>query len=326
LKVAVAPGRAKRPQAWLPVGEGEEVPEGPVPGCPFCGGHEDLTPPELWAVRPNGGAPDSGGWTVRAVPNKYPVVVADGDGNDAHDPLEQGRGDPDLFSSTVARGAHEVIVHTPQHLLSMTAMRRDQFVRALEGWAERLRAHADSSWVHVMVNEGTGAGASLPHTHAQLYALPFVPVLAARERERFTAHNTRTMGSCLLCDLLATEVRLRERVVAIDDHAVLLAPYASRTPYELQLVPRAHARTFAEAEAASAALLHEGLGRLRRVLGATPPLNVWLRTAPRDAEHYHWRIDVVPRLTQLAGLELGAGIGVNVHPPEQAAVELSGAG
>jgi UDPglucose--hexose-1-phosphate uridylyltransferase len=103
---------------------------------------------------------------------------------------------------------------------------------------------------------------------------------------------------------------------------VLIAPYASRTPYELQLVPRAHAHSLAEAEAASANLLHEGLSRLRTVLGSTPPLNLWLRTAPRGSEHYHWRIDIVPRLTQLAGLELGAGIAVNVYPPERAAAEL----
>jgi UDPglucose--hexose-1-phosphate uridylyltransferase len=305
------------------VSEGEEQREGAVPGCPFCAGHEDQTPPELWAMRPSGGAPDSGGWIVRAVPNKYPVVVPDAGGDDeGRDPLDHGRGDPDLFSSTAARGAHEVIVHAPQHLLSMTSLPSDQFTRAIEGWRERLQAHTDASWVHVMVNEGIGAGASLPHTHAQLYALPFVPVLAARERERFTAHHTRTTGSCLLCDLLQEEVRRRERVVAIDERAVLLTPYASRTPYELQLVPRAHAGSLVEAEAASVNLLHEGLSRLRRVLGAAPPLNIWLRTAPRGAEHYHWRIDVVPRLTQLAGLELGAGIAVNVYPPERAAGEL----
>jgi UDPglucose--hexose-1-phosphate uridylyltransferase len=308
------------------VSEGEDAPEGAVPGCPFCAGHEDQTPPELWALRPNDGAPDSGGWIVRAVPNKYPILVSDADDSDGRDPLEHGRGDPDLFSSTIASGAHEVIVHAPQHLLSMTSLPSEQFTRAIEGWRERLRVHADASWVHVMVNEGIGAGASLPHTHAQLYALPFVPALVARERERFTAHHTRTMGSCLLCDLLREEVRLRERVVAIDDRAVLIAPYASRTPYELQLVPRAHAHSLAEAEAASANLLHEGLSRLRTVLGSTPPLNLWLRTAPRGSEHYHWRIDIVPRLTQLAGLELGAGIAVNVYPPERAAAELRDAG
>ena len=108
-------------------------------------------------------------------------------------------------------------------------------------------AHADAACVHLMVNEGPAAGASLEHTHAQLYALDFVPALIARERERFTAHNTRTMGGCLLCDLLQEEVAAAERVVAVDDDAVLLAPFASRSPYELQLVPRRHEPRFAEA-------------------------------------------------------------------------------
>ena len=177
-----------------------------------------------------------------------------------------------------------------------------------------------------MVNEGQAAGASLEHTHAQAYGLGFVPTVVARERERFTAHNTRTMGGCLLCDLLQEEVRRRERVIALDDEAVLLAPYASRMPYELQLVPRKHEPSFADAGESGAALLHDGLGRLRRHLGAPPPLNLWVRTAPRGAENFHWHIDVVPRLTQLAGFELGTGVNVNIVAPERAAAELRGAG
>jgi len=166
----------------------------------------------------------------------------------------------------------------------------------------------------------------LDHTHSQLFALPFVPALAARERERFTAYNSRTTGSCLLCDLLREEVRLRDRIVAVDEEAVLLTPYASRTPFELQVVPRHHARSMVESGSIPARLLREGLRRLSAVLGSPPPLNLWLRSPPRGAEHYHWRIDVVPRLTQLACLELGAGIGVNVYPPEQAAADLRAAG
>src|SRR5437868_13012507 len=103
------------------------------------------------------------------------------------------------------------------------------------------------------------------------------------------------MGGCLLCDQLQDEVRRRERVVAIDDDAVLLAPFAARMPYELQLVPRAHERSFANATRTCAALLHDGLGRLRRHLGGPPPLNLWARTAPRGAKTFHWHIDVVPR-------------------------------
>jgi UDPglucose--hexose-1-phosphate uridylyltransferase len=258
---------------------------------------------------------------VRVVPNKYPVLSNE-ETSRAAEPLEDGRGEPDLFASGDASGPHEVIVHAPEHLDSIRELSAEQFELAISAWQSRVAAHADAAYVHLIVNEGLSAGASLEHTHSQLYSLPFVPVIVARERERFTAHNTRTTGCCLLCDLLAEEVRRRERIVAVNDDAVLIAPYASRMPYELRLVPRKHARSFVDAEPAAAALLRDGLLLLEKALGVAPPLNLWLRTAPKGAEHFHWHIDVVPRLTQLAGLELGAGVAVNVYPPEAAAAEL----
>jgi UDPglucose--hexose-1-phosphate uridylyltransferase len=172
------------------------------------------------------------------------------------------------------------------------------------------------------VNEGRDAGASLPHTHAQLYALPFVPAAVARERERFTAYALRTQGRNLLADLLQEEVRLRERIVAIDDEAVVLCPFASRVPFELQLVPRRPRPLFEEDGPLGARLLHDVLGRLARVLGAVPPLNLWVRTAPAGSEYFCWRIDLQPRLTKLAGLEMGTGVNLNVMPPEKAAEQL----
>jgi len=319
LRVVLAPARADRPFSF----ESSTVHESAQADCPLCEGHESWTPPETYAERPGGGEADTPGWLVRAVPNKYPLL-APGDADVDDDPLASGRGDPELLMSGTATGDHEVIVHTPAHLASITELGAEQFEHAVNGWRERSRAHAGAPYVHVMVNEGHAAGASLEHTHAQLYALGFVPALIARERERFTAHNTRTMGGCLLCDLLQEEVRRRERVVAVSDDAVLLAPFASRAPYELQLVPRRHELTFADSEEGTAQLLHEGLLRLRDRLGAAPPLNLWVRTAPRGAEHFHWHIDVVPRLTRLAGFELGTGVGVNIVPPERAAQELSG--
>jgi UDPglucose--hexose-1-phosphate uridylyltransferase len=327
LKVILAPGRASRPEHFG-AGDGgrrERDRERARPlrreDCPLCEGHEQMTPPESYAKRPDGGAPDSGGWLVRAVPNKYPLLTS---GNEASvaDPLEQGRGEPALLASGKATGAHEVIVHAPDHVTSIAHLTAAEFALVLESWRERFSEHRDAPYVHLMVNEGQAAGASLEHTHAQLYGLSFVPTLVARERERFTAHHIRTMGGCLLCDLLQEEVRRRERVISVDEHAVLLAPYASRLPYELQLVPRSHAKTIAEAAPAAAQLLLDGLHRLERALGELPPLNLWLRSAPRDAEHFHWHIDVVPRMTQLAGLELGAGLAVNIHPPERVAEEL----
>jgi UDPglucose--hexose-1-phosphate uridylyltransferase len=215
-----------------------------------------------------------------------------------------------------------VVVHTPEHLSSMSDLTAEQTALAVDGWRERARALSDSAYVHIMINEGQAAGASLEHTHAQVYGLNFVPTLVARERERFTAHNTRTMGGCLLCDLVQEEVRRRERLIAVDDEAVLIAPHAARMPYELQLIPRQHERNFADAVATGARLLHGGLNRLRKQLGAPPPLNLWVRTAPRGAETFHWHIDVLPRLTQLAGFELGTGVNVNIVAPERVAGEL----
>jgi UDPglucose--hexose-1-phosphate uridylyltransferase len=317
LRVVLAPARADRPFSF----ESSTTHEDARAQCPLCEGREDWTPPETHALRPEGGAPDTPGWRVRSVPNKYPLLEP-GDPGQAADPLALGRGDPELLVAGRATGHHEVIVHSPEHVASMSDLAAEQFELAVAGWRERARAHPGAACVHVMVNEGPAAGASLEHSHAQLYALDFVPALIARERERFTAHNTRTMGGCLMCDLLQEEVRRRERVVAVDDDAVLLAPFAARSPYELQLVPRRHEPSFAESEA-RLRLLHEGLLRLRERLGAQPPLNLWVRTAPRGAEHFHWHVDVVPRLTRLAGFELGTGLAVNIVPPERVAQELA---
>jgi UDPglucose--hexose-1-phosphate uridylyltransferase len=144
----------------------------------------------------------------------------------------------------------------------------------------------------------------------------------ARERERAAAYTTRTMGQSLLGDLVAEEVRRRERIVAIDEEAVLLAPYASRLPFQLMLAPRTPRARFEDIGPSGAALLHDGLRRLSRHLGSSPPLNLWVRTAPLGAEDFSWRIDVMPRLTHLAGLELSTDVNLNIVAPEHAAALL----
>jgi UDPglucose--hexose-1-phosphate uridylyltransferase len=320
LRTIVAGDRADRP------GGGFTVPPRPPldPGTdPFLAGHEDRTPPEVWARRPNGGPPDSPGWLVRVVPNLYPALVPGeptaADAGPAGDPLSQGQGEPELFASRPALGDHEVIVNAPQPVASVHDLDPEQLEIAMDAWRERIRAHDGAAYVHVIVNEGREAGASLPHTHAQLYALPFVPSAIARERERFTAYANRTHGRNLLEDLVQEEVRLRERLVTYDSEAVVLAPFASRVPYHLQIVPRAPRARFEDDGPLGARALHEALGRLERALGGLPPFNLFVRTAPRGAEYFCWRIDVLPRLTHLAGIELGAGLNLNILAPERAA-------
>ncbi|MBB4661116.1 galactose-1-phosphate uridylyltransferase [Conexibacter arvalis] len=313
LRTVVAAERADRPNAGLSATAGP--PLDPA-GDPFAEGHEAQTPPELYAVRPDGSAPDTPGWTVRVVPNLYPALAPEGD-----DPEPESH--RDLFTSAPAIGAHEVIVNAPQSATALADLPVEQVEVAMEAWRERMRHHAASaSCLHLIVNERREAGASLPHTHAQLYALDFVPAAIARERERFAAYAVRTMGGNLLADLLQEEVRRRERIVAIDDEAVAMAPYGSRLPYQLMIVPRRTRARFEEDGPLGARLLHDVLGRLARRLGANPPLNLWVRTAPSGADHFCWRIDVLPRLTHLAGLELGSGVHLNIVAPEQAAAEL----
>jgi UDPglucose--hexose-1-phosphate uridylyltransferase len=283
---------------------------------PFAEGHEDRTPPELYAVRPGGGPADSPGWTVRVVPNLYPALLPE-----AAEPEGDHRGEDvsELFVARAAIGAHEVIVNGPQPVLSLAELPREQVAVAVEVWRERMRAHhAESAYVQLIVNERREGGASLPHTHAQLYALHFVPAEVARERERAGAYTARTMGHTLLEDVIAEEVRLGRRIVAIDDEAVLLAPYASRLPFQLMLAPRRPCARF-DTDGVGAALLHDGLCRLARLLGSSPPLNLWVRTAPRGVEQFCWRIDIAPRLTHLAGLELATGLSLNILAPEHAA-------
>ena len=323
LRTIVAGERAGRPGGDL---RAEARPPVDPDKDPFLEGHEDRTPPEQFALRPGGGAPDTPGWTVRVVPNLYPALGAEDPGAPvpALDPLASGRGEPDLFASRPAAGAHEVIVNAPVAVGSLAELPAEQVEIAMEAWRERMRFHAGAgaAYVHLIVNEGREAGASLPHTHAQLYALPFVPAAVARERERFTAYSDRTQGRNLLEDLLQEEVRRRERIVAIDREAVAIAPFASRVPFQVMIVPRRPRPRFEDDGPLGAALLRGVLGRLGSVLGALPPLNLWVRTAPAGAEYFCWRIDILPRLTHLAGLELGTGVNLNIVPPELAASKL----
>jgi UDPglucose--hexose-1-phosphate uridylyltransferase len=316
-RTIIAGERSRRPG-----GEPRASPPDPIdPGSdPFAEGHEDRTPPELYAVRPGEGPANSPGWTVRVVPNLYPALdPSTGAEPAAETPVS------DLFPARPAHGAHEVIINGPQSVLSLADLPAAQVVAAVDVWRERMRAHAQAPYVQLIVNERREAGASLPHTHAQLYALDFVPAAVARERERAGAYTTRTMGQSLLGDLVAEEVRRGERIVAIDDEAVLIAPYASRLPFHLMLAPRRPRARFEDPGATGAALLHDGLCRLARHLGSSPPLNMYVRTAPRGTDDFCWRIEILPRLTHLAGLELSTELNLNIVAPEDAAAALRGA-
>lgn len=312
-RVLVAAGRTDRPGGGLTVPPLEVIDPAQDP---FAEGHEDRTPPEVDADRPAGSSTDGPGWRTRVVPNRYPLV-----GADAAAPAPEAQ--PDLYRAAAATGAHEVIIQSPKPVVSLSQLTADEVEGVVAMWQRRLRAHAEAPARHLILNERPRAGASQPHSHAQLLTFPVVPAELARERERAAAYTLQTMGADLTADLLQEEVRRRERIVAIDDDTVLLAPWASRAAYHLTILPRRAALRFEDEPAGiGGRMLHLALTRLAERFGTPPPVNGWVRTAVQGAERTSWRIELVPALEQRGGVELGAGIDVCTVPPEQAAAEL----
>jgi UDPglucose--hexose-1-phosphate uridylyltransferase len=302
----IAPGRARRPGADRT--ERDPDADDEAARCPFCEGREGATPPETFALGPAGRAADAQGWWVRVVPNKFPAFLA----TDAPD---RGRGG--LFESQPARGRQEVVVHTPRHRRSLSELAMRELHWIAEAWQARAVAAREQGFPHVqaLVNEGRAAGASLAHSHSQLVWLREDPPLVAQERS-----VQSNGGECVLCRVLSEEREQRIRVVDERDGLLLLCPFAGRQPYEMLVAPlECEDDAFTSSHLGAAlALVAEGLRRLR-VAEGTVAVNAWVHSGR------HWHIEVLPRLTTLAGLELGAGYYVNTLAPESAAGMLRGA-
>lgn len=240
----------------------------------------------------------------------------------AADPLGDSRRttEVNLFAAHPADGAHELIVNCAGHHANLGELSAEQVIAAVGAWRERMRAQAEhASYLHLSVTEGAG---TCGHSHAELHALRFVPATVARERERATAYHQRTMGSHLLGDVVSQEVRKRERLVAIDDDVVLVAPWASARPYELRVVPRRPAPSFEADGQGGAEMLTRALAALGAVLGPPVPVTLWIRTAPRGAGEFCWHLDLAPNTVAPVGLEAGTGVPVNPVAPEVAAAAL----
>ncbi|MGH3034851.1 MAG: galactose-1-phosphate uridylyltransferase [Gaiellaceae bacterium] len=302
----IAPARARRPGAPRP--DGRPVREDDVAGCPFCEGRETATPPETFALGRTGRAPDTPGWRVRVVPNKFP----------AFGPWSrEGDRDEGLFARRAAVGRQEVVIHSPRHVRTIADLSGRELEQVALAWQARAETarEAGFAYVHTIVNEGRGGGASLPHSHSQLVWLEEEPPLVTQERRA-----QEDAGGCVLCRVLGGELEQRIRVVDERDGLVLLCPFAGRQPYEMLTAPReCETDPFTSERLGDAlGLAAEGVRRLRVAEGDVS-LNVWLHAAG------HWHLEVMPRFTVLAGLELGSGYYVNTLAPESAAGVLRGA-
>lgn len=315
----LAAGRGQRPHAPGPSHE-DAAEESLVQGqtCPFCEGRESETPPEVSACRIGEGR-DCPGWSVRVIPNKFPILAN-------ISPVDAAATDP-RATQLPAAGYHEVIVDSPQHGVDPWELGPRQVGEMLETYRERfiaLREDANLRYVHIIRNHRAAGAASLAHPHSQLFALPFIPPTIDVELDGFQASSPDGEG-CVLCDLIKEEERQGIRIVEKSDNFIAFAPFASRLPYEVWLAPRTHRRRFEDCDCLDemSELLTDILNRYSERLG-DPPFNYWIHTYPLHGETrpYHWHLEIVPRLTIPGGLEMGAGVWVNTVAPEAAAAEL----
>ena len=277
----------------------------PKESCPFCKGHESMTPPEVLAYRDRGAA-DGPGWSIRCVPNKFPALERMGEVREHRD---------GQFVSVDGVGAHEIIVESPDHDGHLPTLDDPQVERVLRAYRERyhdLAADRRVKHVQIFKNHGERAGASFSHPHSQIIAIPIVPLRILEEMEGLRAHAADREGEYLYCEILRRELASERRVVAENGAFVALEPFAARFPFETWILPKVHARAFEmlsdSDRGAFARILKDTLGRMNRLL-EDPSFNYYIHTAPiREVEGtYHWHLEITLHLTEIAGFERGTG-------------------
>lgn len=289
--ILFAPERRDRPNAF----DQQPAPESQI--CPFCPGNEDQTPPEIARI----GTAET--WDVRVVPNRYPMVGHGG-----------------------LKGVHEVVIETPQHEATFASLSSGQRTRVLRAYRDRFASHRrNRSLRHLVIfrNEGQRAGQSLKHPHAQIVGLPFIPDRIRRESALLRGRRKRG-EPCPVC----AEAGDAREMVGENEHFIALAPFASRSPFQVRVLPRRHAADFGQIDDRETGALEELLGRVVRAMESglgTISWNLLIQSAPLYAagtDAFHWSVDVVPRLTVDGGFELATGIPINIVPPEEAAERL----
>jgi UDPglucose--hexose-1-phosphate uridylyltransferase len=322
--VIIATERSKRPDDFRPRNGAAPVPEA-IGFCPFCEGNESKTPPEVYSLRAPGTAPDSPGWTVRVVPNKFPAL------SPGTPPPKAGEG---VFQWMEGVGVHEVVIENPNHGFELSDLPLSHVRDVLRVFQHRIRAiqgELHYQYVQLFKNKGKEAGASLSHPHSQIVATPIIP---KRVKEEIYAADRLFRGfkECAFCRILREEESAGKRLVFRNRHVTAITPFASRFPFEMALFPKRHSAFFTdlpddELLSVAEALKHV-LTRLKDVVG-DPPFNMVLHQAPNPSlslkgwpdidRRYHWHLEIFPILTKVAGFEWGTGFYINPVPPETAA-------
>jgi len=314
--VIISTERAKRPHDFA-----KEKSKRAGGLCPLCEGNERMTPPEVFALRKGKEGADASGWTLRVVPNKFPALMIEG---------ELGKGAEGLYDHMNGIGAHEVIIETSDHEKDIFDYEVEEMRNVILAYRERIHdLMRDTRFKYVLIfkNHGKDAGASLEHSHSQLIALPVVPKIVAEEMKG-GKNYFEFRDRCVYCDIVVQEQSGRERLIDENRDFVSLAPYAPRFPFETWIIPKVHSSVFESigdgvVQPFAEILLHT-LKRLNSAL-VNPPFNFVIHSSPfhhGEVEHYHWHLEIIPKLTKIAGFEWGSGFYINPTPPEEAALYL----
>lgn len=310
--VIIAPERADRPHSFVESELDLQAAD------PFLEGREDITTPEIFAIRDQGTRANGPGWKVRVISNKYPALGIHGD-------LEcRGEGMYDVMHGV---GAHEVIIECPHAESNLSHLSSEAVRDVLLAYQSRLvDLKRDTRLIHALIfkNKGARAGASLPHAHSQLIVTPIVPITIQEELDGSLAYF-QFRGRSIFSDMIIQEHNSAKRVVFETPQFLVFCPFASRFPFEIWIVPKQQRSHFERASRAEIDELGDVLKRTLRKLEIgleDPSYNYIIHSAPFHAEelpHYRWHIEIFPRLAGVAGFEWGSGFYINPVPPEEAA-------
>jgi UDPglucose--hexose-1-phosphate uridylyltransferase len=324
--IVIAKDRGKRPTELKDQHkkDHENYAKADIVKCPFCPGNEQLTPPEILAYRPSNTAPNTPGWWIRCIPNKFPALRIEG---------ELDHRVNRLHHVMTGIGAHEVIIESPEHKTPTAKMTDGQVVEIISAMKDRYNdLHRDKRFKYILIfkNNGLEAGASLSHPHTQIIATPIVPKNIMEELSGAMYYYETTGGMCIFDDLIKTEAESKERMILESEHFVALTPYASSFPFETWILPKKHDPSFEDItdneKVDLAGILKGTLGKMHTLLD-DPPFNYIIHTSPcdgKDYRFYHWHIEIIPRLTRVAGFEWGTGFYINPISPENAAAYMRG--
>lgn len=286
--------------------------------CPFCPGNESLTPSEILAYGEPGRHRNTSGWWLRVIPNKFPALSVEGTLN------RHGEG---MYDKMNGLGAHEVIIETPDHTKGLADLSDKHVEDVIWAYRDRimdLKRDIRMEYALIFKNCGHAAGATVAHSHSQLIATPIVP---KRVREEINGAKSyyEYKERCVFCDIIKQEMALGTRIVAENEDFVALCPFASRFPFEVWVLPKIHDSDFEDIQKHGAvnmaSILKNVLNKMKNVLD-NPPYNFIVHNAPLREDrlpHYHWHIEIIPKLTSVAGFEWGTGFYINPTPPEEAA-------